>query len=148
MRLLRRFARSTRGASVLEGAIIMPLAISLMAGAVDFGRGFSTLATAQKSMRNAGRYLSMLPPAAVCGWGQTRAKNLAVYGNLAGSGQPLVYGWTTGNVTLVRPTTCTASFTVIELSASVPYTSLMLPVIGLPGTLTMTARHEERWIGQ
>jgi hypothetical protein len=126
----------------------MPLAISLMAGATDFGLAYSELSTAQKSLRGATRYLARLPANAVCSWGQTNAKNLAVYGNIGGTGNPVISGWATSQVTLTQPTNCASSYAVIELGATVTYNSLMLPVVGLPGTVTLSTSHQERWIGE
>ena len=41
--------------------IVVPVAISLMAGGVDFGLAFTTQATGSKSVRDAARYLGSLP---------------------------------------------------------------------------------------
>src|SRR5262249_14196387 len=89
---LLRLARCTSGGATLEAAMLMPLLISLIAGGVEFGRAYSVASTADKSMRSAARYLARMPcdtltiraplacPAstAVCGWGLTNAKYLAV----------------------------------------------------------------------
>ena len=117
-----------------------------MTGATDFGRAYTTSSTADKSMRDATRYLAHLPFSAVCGWGLTNAQNLAVYGNTAGTGNPLITGWSTSNVTLAQPTSCAsnpASDQIVKLTASVPFTAIMF--VGLASTLY--AQHEERWIG-
>ncbi len=154
MRSLRRcitkLARCTSGSALLEATLITPLAISLMVGATDFGRVYSTRSSADKSMRDAARYLTRLPASSVCaGWALTNARNLSVYGNIAGSGQTLVSGWAVGNVTLVQPTTCTTpTVGIIQLRATVPFTSIMLPFLGLPATYTLTVEHQERWIGE
>src|SRR5262245_9687825 len=92
--LLVRLARCSSAAASVEAAIVMPLAIALMAGGTDFGRAVSVASTADKSMRNAARYLARVPcdsaalgtctsADAICGWGLTNAQNLAVYGKLA-----------------------------------------------------------------
>jgi TadE-like protein len=146
LNLLLGVARCTSGTAAVEAAIVMPIAIALMTGATDFGRAYTTSSTADKSMRDATRYLAHLPFSAVCGWGLTNAQNLAVYGNTAGSGNPLITGWSTSNVTLAQPTSCAstpASDQVVQLTASVPFTSIMF--VGLASTLY--AQHEERWIG-
>src|SRR5215470_17006838 len=98
-KLLLRLARCSSGTAALEAALVMPVAILLMAGGVEFGRVYSVASTADKSMRDAARYLARMPcdgglagvctsAAAICGWGLTNAKNLAVYGNVLGSGNP------------------------------------------------------------
>ena len=55
--LLRRLAGCTSGAATLEAAIVLPVAISLMVGGVEFGNLFLTYGTAAKSVRDAARYL-------------------------------------------------------------------------------------------
>jgi Flp pilus assembly protein TadG len=159
LNLLLRLLCCTSGAAALEGALVMPVAISLMAGGVEFSRAYSASSTADKSLRDAARYLARVcdhgatggcitGAAAVCGWGLTKAKNLAVYGNIGGTGNPLIAGWSTSNVTLVQPSSCSTLPTIIQLRASVPFTSVMLSAIGLSNTITMHVQHEERWIGE
>ena len=143
---LRQFQRCSSGNSLLEAAIVLPLAVTLMVGIVDFGLAFRTKAIAEKSMQNAARYLSTLPTAAVCGWGWTNAKNLAVTGNLAAvssSNPPLIANWTTGNIHLTAPTSCANTPTTIDVYADVPYSPVFWQA-----SITMRAYHQERWIGQ
>src|SRR5262249_41770053 len=172
LKLLLRLARCTSGTATLEGVLVLPVAISLMAGGGGVWGVYSVASTADKSMRDAARYLARMPcdgglagvctqAAAICGWGLTNAKNLAVYGNLAGSGNPLIQGWSTSNVTLQQPSDCTAlpNPAIIQLTATVPFTSIMLPfattalrALGiptsqLPNSITMNVQHQERWIG-
>jgi Flp pilus assembly protein TadG len=146
--IVRRFRRCTSGTAMIEAAILMPVMVIFMVGVADFGRVYGTLATAQKSMRDATRYLTLLPPSAVCGWGLTNAKNLAVYGNVTGTGSPLITGWTTSNVTMEVPTSCTTNPGVIRLSTDVPFTAIMWSVLGFSNSITLNTKHEERWIGQ
>ena len=91
------------GSALLEAGLVLPFLIALMIGIYDFGRGYETLSTAQKSMQVATRYLSLLPKSAICGWGGNRAKNLAVYGNVDGAGQRLLPGWSLSGIRLIAP---------------------------------------------
>jgi len=150
--VLLRLARCTSGTASIEVIIVLPLAISLMAGGIEFGRIFSTYSTAEKSMRNAARYLSRLPTQdAICDWGLTNAQNLAVYGKIspAVSDQPLIPNWTAGTVAVAQ---CTAGAfddpPVISISASVPFTSVMLSVVGIGNSFTLTPQHQERYVGE
>ena len=69
LRLFGQLARCSSGTATLEAAIVLPVAIALMAGGMDFGRAFWASATADKSMRDAARYLARVQPgAALCGW--------------------------------------------------------------------------------
>ena len=147
------FAQCSSGTAIIEAVIVLPLAIGLMVGVTDFGRAYATKSAAEKSMRDAARYLATVPAAGVCngsaaGWAVTNAKNLAVYGNTSGTGTPLVNNWTIANISLVEPACPAATIGIIHFQASVPFTALMWSAIGLPQTLTMNAEHEERWIGQ
>ncbi len=148
--MLHRFNRCTSGTALIEAAVVVPFAIVLMVGVADFGRVYMTKATAQKSMRDAVRYLTLLPADSVCrSWALTNAQNLAVKGNIAGSGAALLDGWVVGDVSLSLPTTCaTPPLGVIRVSANVPFTAIMWQVLGLPSSMTLSVQHEERWIGQ
>lgn len=147
---LRRLARCESGTATIEAIIALPLAISLMAGGVEFGRLISAHSTADKSIHSAARYLARVPASAVCSWGLTNARNLAVYGRTYNTGTPLIPGNSTGNITLTSPT-CGAAFpdpTVIELRAAVPFNVTMLSAIGLSNSFTLRVRHQERHIGE
>ena len=129
----------------------LPVIAIIMGGIYDFGRAYATLSAAQKSLRGAVRYLTLQPSGLVCSnWGVTNAKNLALYGNIAGTGTLLIPGWQASNLSLDLPVSCssTTAVGVIKMSATVPYSSLMWGIVGLPNTITMTAAHQERWIGQ
>ena len=155
--LLAKIARCTSGTATIEGIIVLPLAISLMAGGTEFGRILSAYSTADKSMRDAARYLATVPKTGVNGWGLTNAQCLAVYGKLSLTPPPcsssdpqLIAGWI--DTSTVQCSTCAAvaagTTEVIHLAADVPYTVLMLSAIGLPNTYTLHVQHEERFIGE
>jgi hypothetical protein len=157
--LLRRLARCTSGTATLEATIVLPVAISLMTGGIEFGNFYSTYGTAAKSVRDAARYLARVPTrdalgnltGAICagGWGLTNATNLAIYGNLSGTGTPLIP--TTTTITTPGIGDCNNP-TDITLQANVPYTPLMFS--GIPYTniqfsaRTLTLTHLETWIGE
>ena len=69
IKFMLRLAGDSTGSALVEMTIVVPVAISMMAGVVDFGMAFATQATGGKSLRDAGRYLSTLPLSAACGWG-------------------------------------------------------------------------------
>lgn len=142
------FRDCASGNSLLEAAIVLPVAVTLMIGIVDFGLAYRTKAIAEKSMQDAARYLSTLPPSAVCGWGWTNAQKLAVTGHLADvstSNPPLIANWTTNNIHRTQPVTCNDATppTIIDMYADVPYSPIFWKY-----TINMKAYHQERWIGQ
>jgi Flp pilus assembly protein TadG len=153
--VLIRLIRCTSGTAAIEGAIVLPLAISLMAGGVEFGRLVSAYSTADKSMRDAARYLARVPQAGVNGWGLDNAKCLAVFGKMPcnpATDPPLVTGWISLNS--VQCSTCADIAAasppdgVVRLSATVPYAVLMLGAVGLTNSYTLSVQHEERFIGE
>jgi Flp pilus assembly protein TadG len=148
LRFFGNLARCTSGNALIETIIILPLAISLMIGLVDFGWALSMQATANKSVRGAARYLGTLPPGTACtNWAVANARNLAIYGNLAGTGTKLIPGWepdqTSNNVTVDCSTP-----DVIIVSATVPVNSLMLATfVPILASLRIYAEHEQRPTG-
>ena len=96
---LSRFARDERGVQLVELAIVLPIFLMLFGAAAEFGRYFYEYTTLDKATRAASRYLAT---ATVNGTEDTRAKNLVVYGNMAGTGTPIVSGLTTTNVVITR----------------------------------------------
>ncbi|MFO1131700.1 MAG: TadE family protein [Hyphomicrobiales bacterium] len=152
-------AASDSGAAVLETAVVLPIILILMGGIYDFGRAYATMSAAQKSLRGAVRYLSLQPFGFVCSnTAKGNAKNLALYGNTAGTGNALVSGWQAADISVsvldvndAPITDCSSYPTVVKISMSstkVPYNSLMWGIVGLPNAINMTVAHQERWIGQ
>jgi hypothetical protein len=83
-----------QGVAIVEFALLLPLLILMLFIVVEFGRALMEYNTVAKSVRDASRYLSIQLP----GTKFTEARNLVVYGNLAGSGSPLLTGLNTGLV--------------------------------------------------
>lgn len=96
---LRRFGRHDGGSQLVELAIVIPIFLVLFATTAEFGRFFYEYTTLAKATRAGSRYLIT---AAVNSTEDTRAKNLVVYGNLEGTGAPVVTGITTSNVIITR----------------------------------------------
>ena len=87
-----------QGTAMVEFALILPLFLLLTMITTEFGRAIYQYNTLVKSLHNAARYLSLQTPNTK----MTEAKNLVVYGNIAGTGSVLV-----PNLTLARVTTPT-----------------------------------------
>lgn len=95
----RRFARCERGTQLVELSIVLPVLALLLATTAEFGRFFQTYTTLQKATRSASRFLTTAP---ANGSDDAQAKNLVVYGNTEGAGDPLVRGLTADHVTITR----------------------------------------------
>jgi len=82
------------GVAIVEFALILPLLLLLTMITTEFGRAIYQYNSIVKSLRGAARYLSIQSP-------NTRineAKNLVVFGNVAGTGSILVPGLAVANV--------------------------------------------------
>jgi Flp pilus assembly protein TadG len=93
------FKRDDRGLQLVELAITLPIIVLLFAAAAEFGRYFQEYTTLAKGNRVAARFLAT---ACADGGDDAAAKNLVVFGNMAGTGNPIVNGLTTGNVVIER----------------------------------------------
>ncbi len=76
------------GAALVELALILPLLLLLTLITTEFGRAMHQYNSLTKSVRDAVRYLSLQAP----GTHLTEARNLVIFGNLAGTGAPLALG--------------------------------------------------------
>lgn len=94
---LSRFRRDERGVQLLEVAIVIPILLVLFGAVAEFGRYFYEYTTAAKAARVGARYLASKSVTGSTNYA-AQAKNLVVYGNIAGSGSPVLPGMTTANV--------------------------------------------------
>jgi Flp pilus assembly protein TadG len=88
--------RAQRGTAIVEFALVLPLLLLLTMTTTEFGRAIYQYNTIVKSLRDATRYLSMQTPNTKL----TEAKNLVVFGNIAGTGPALVPGLTVAKVSI------------------------------------------------
>lgn len=77
-----------RGTAIVEFALVLPLLLLLTITTTEFGRAIYQYNTIVKSLRAATRYLSLQTPNTMT----TEARNLVVFGNIAGTGPALVPG--------------------------------------------------------
>ena len=93
-----------KGASTVEFAIMLPLLLLLVVMVGEFGILFYRLNTVTKSVQIAARYLSDVSVNnANTVTDKTNARNLAVYGNTAGTGTPVVPGLAAANIVITNP---------------------------------------------
>ena len=85
---------SQTGTAIVEFALVLPLLLLLTMTTTEFGRAIYQYNTIVKSLRDATRYLSIQTPNTKI----TEAKNLVVFGNIAGTGPALVTGLTVAKV--------------------------------------------------
>ena len=95
---LQRFQRDESGLQLVEATIVLPIFLILFAATAEFGRYFYEYTTLAKAVQVGSRYLSTVP----VGSGDAAAKNLIVYGNVGGTGSPILTGLSTTNVDISR----------------------------------------------
>lgn len=80
--------RRQRGVAAVELALVLPLLLLLSFITTEFGRAVYHYGVLTKSVRQAVRHLSTTAP----GEGVATARNLVIYGNTQGSGEPVLPG--------------------------------------------------------
>lgn len=143
---IRSFLRDDSGAAFVEFAFGAPLLLVVAFGAAEIGRAITYHHAVEKSMRAATRYLARLPLVdadTVPSWALDNARNLAVFGNIGGSGPPLLPDWRTDSIALSAPPYDES----LRLTAQVTYDFPMLSILNLDTGMTFRVSHEERYVG-
>ena len=94
---LSRFRSDERGVQLLETAIVIPILLVLFGAVAEFGRYFYEYTTVAKAARVGARYLASKSVNSSTNY-EAQAKNLVVYGNIAGTGTPVLPGLSVANV--------------------------------------------------
>jgi len=94
---LSRFRSDERGVQLLETAIVIPILLVLFGAVAEFGRYFYEYTTVAKAARVGARYLASKSVNSSINY-EAQAKNLVVYGNIAGTGTPVLPGLSVANV--------------------------------------------------
>jgi len=116
-KLLKKICFLTRndaGVQLVELAIVLPVLLLLFGAAAEFGRYFYEYTTLAKSSRAAARYLVT---ARTDGSDDLAAKNLVVYGNVAGTGNKMLSDLDVTNIKVTRTpaNTCVPTTVTIEI---------------------------------
>ena len=132
-----------RGATLLEFAIGATVFFTAMFGVLEFGRALWTHNALSDAARRAARYAINEPASEPAGKKVTGAnvgpsvtaiRNVAVYGNPEGTGQPLVNNLTTENVNITY-----SNFGLGDGSVSVTITNykfqFIVPIVGTSITM-------------
>jgi Flp pilus assembly protein TadG len=96
-----------RGVAAVELAIVIIPMLIMGFGMTEYGRAVYEYNNLAKNVRDAARYLSEQAPGNATAI--SNAKNLAVYGNTAGTGSALVADLTTAMVSVCDRISCPAS---------------------------------------
>ena len=98
MQWLNRFRRDEHGVQLVELAIVLPILVLLFGAVAEFGRYFYEYTTVAKGARTGARYLISKSATSTKTDYETNAKNIVVYGNTAGTGDPILPGLSAANV--------------------------------------------------
>lgn len=141
-RRARALRRQESGAAMLETIITVPVMIVFLVGILEFGMLLFAKLQVETGLRDAARYMARCQPGFGCS--QAIARNIAVFGNVAGNGGPRVEGWGTGDVTI---TPAPGLGERVRVATDFDYPgSPLLGFIGL-ANINVTAFHEDRYIG-
>jgi len=119
VKFIKDFCRRTNGAAMAEAAIVLPLLVLLLGAAAEIGRFMYCYNTLAKATRSSARYICTREldgsngPAA----NLSEAKNIAVYGNTAGTGAKVLNdpNFTTANIT-ISPTSGTPQTVTVSIT--------------------------------
>ena len=96
---LARHLKDERGVQLVEMAIVVPIFLILFAAVAEFGRYFYEYTTLAKASRAGARYLITAAPTPA---EDDKARKIVVFGNVNGTGSPLMPGLALTNVTITR----------------------------------------------
>ncbi|MGN6718209.1 MAG: TadE/TadG family type IV pilus assembly protein [Candidatus Binatia bacterium] len=149
---LKSIWRTEHGSALLEGAIVLPIFLTLVCGVYEFGFYLYQRQMIAAGIRDATRYLALTDNPNNLTY-QVNARNLAVTGSITG-GTARVPGWSTDDVTVevstVNNQPTTSSRTMVQIVTV--STHFADPSLGFLGLLRLSApmideSHQERYVG-
>jgi len=152
-RWLKSLYRADRGSALLEGAIALPVFLTLVCGVYEFGFYLYQQQLIASGVRDAARYLALTDNPNNPDY-QLAAKNLAVTGGIRG-GTARVQGWSTDDVTVDVSAVDNAAATYSSgamIQIVTVSTHFIDPSLGFLVLLRLTApvidaSHQERYVG-
>jgi len=138
-----RGSRWSRGLAAVEFVITAPFILLLLFAGAEVGRAFIQYATLSYSIRDCARFMSehaingTTGVVSLTGTYATQARNLAVYGNIAGTGNARLPNYQTGQLTVID-----AGAGNVRVTATYPYQPMLgasLPTFGFgSGSIPLT----------
>lgn len=119
-----------RGLAAVEFVVCAPLVLLMLLASAEIGRAFIHYATLSYTIRDAVRFVTTNSINGTTGVVQlsnttiTRAKNLAVFGNIGGTGTPRLPHYQIGHVAVEN-----AGGSNIRVTATYPYQPMIGPVL-------------------
>lgn len=148
-RLVRDFVADSTGVALVEALVVVPVLTILTVGMLEFPNMLWERQQMQIGVRDAVRYWSRCrPDFNPCS--QTIARNIAFYGNPAGTGALRVPGWNDAAELTLTPITPPASPTAASIvtgTGTLPYVSSPLFGALQIDAITMSYSYSQRYIG-
>lgn len=150
---LNRLRHDERGASVVELAVMFPIVLTIGAITIEVGHAMYQEMLIERGLKAAG-FFGARNDWPLTSAVETKMRDLAKRGSVDPTAPLLVAGWGDGSASLTVTYKTygvgNENLPVIQLSASVPYRSLIpgaAVMFGLDG-ITLSAKHEQPMIGQ
>lgn len=158
MRALRRWREDCQGAIAVEAAFLLPLLLLAGFGAIDASYLLLQNHKMEAGLANAGSYLARTTnPEGF----EARAKRLAATGSLDSGAAPRIKNWTESDVAIQYRSVVNSvnangetdyrggdTIRVAQISSSLTYQGFGILKAVTGGAVTITARHEQRLIGE
>lgn len=152
-----QFKGDERGVILIETLLVLPVLLITCFGILEFSNVMWQREQLQIGVRDAARYWSRctanLPGGAyVATCNEVTARNIALYGNPAGTGQLRVPGWDAASEIVFTPshgslpTTPTAG-DLVTVAGAVQYTGTPVTGFVFSNVITLRSTHSERYIG-
>jgi Flp pilus assembly protein TadG len=129
MKQTKLFEANERGATLVEFAIAATVLLTAVFGVIEFGRALWVHNALSDAARRGARYATLHSEDSV-----DEVKNVVVYGNPAGSGDPIVPNFTPTNVT-VTYTDFALNHGTVTVSVENYQFQFVVPIVGT--TITM-----------
>lgn len=149
-RLVRNLLRDRRAVAELEFALMAPVLVAIVVGAVEIGRVMAQAAAVEKGLHSGAVYAARLTlPLSEAS--RTTIENLVRTGDPSGLAPLLATGWSKAAAVLTIEDTDSFStgsthLPVIRLSAEVPFDPLLPGFLGLD-SYKIRLSHEQTFIG-
>lgn len=128
--MMRILIQKQRGVAMVEMVVVTPLLLLLVLGIAEFGKAFMEYNTLNKNVRDAARYVAGYALLGTTGTVlitddlKTAASNLAVYGNVGGTGSPKLPNLSPDQISVVD-----AGNNMIAVQANYAYEPIMGPML-------------------
>src|SRR4029079_5993495 len=125
MKQVKRFDSSERGATLVEFSIAVTVLLTSMFAVLEFGRALWTHNALADAARRGARYATLHDQG-----DSGSVQNMVVYGNSAGSGQPLLPNLSTGNVSVNYSNPYQINKGTVSVSITGYQFQFVIPIVG------------------